>query len=168
MANKSIFNQFLSAVWKHFKLKYPFIKRLEKPYCCPGIPRSSSFYVGISSRFGKHVVVNFQHSPKPWQIGEFTINIDISERYEASENNDYGSSDGYGSFSEGFYRLASTLFNKDKWWCLKPTSLARDNDLITYWRPSSYDSDETVINEAVADVCNLLEEHVFRKGGFMN
>ncbi len=97
-----------------------------------------------------------------WRVGEFTINVHISSKYEPTSNFEVWKED-YDVFSDGYYRLPVAL-GEDKWWCLNPTSL---ESTLSYWRPSSYESEEVIINEAIDDVCLMLENGLFKKAGFI-
>jgi hypothetical protein len=163
-AEKGMFVKFMSAFKKHLKLQYPFVKQLEKSLDV-SIPKSSSFYLGLSPRYNKHVIINFLHESKPWRIGQFSIYIHISTQYQLTENFSPWS-ENFESFCDGLYYAPPLLIGKGKYWCLKPTTRSDDGYTI-YWKPSSYDSDEVVIKEAIADVCVLLEQ-LFNKAGFMN
>ncbi len=163
MAEKGIFTKFVPAFWKEAKSKYPFIQKMDKSFA-PAYPKSSSFYLGISPSFGKHVILNFQHSNKPWSVGLFTINVHISEKFEITSQFNLGQ-DEYKNFDDGTYRLPVAV-DEDKWWSLK--KLDREVIFGKQWNASSYDSDEIVIQEAVKDVCLFLEESLFRKAGFIS
>jgi hypothetical protein len=65
-AEKGMFVKFMSAFKKHIKTQYPFVKQLEKSLDV-SIPKSSSFYLGISPRYNKHVILKFLHLSKPWR-----------------------------------------------------------------------------------------------------
>ncbi len=163
MAEKGIFTKFVSAFWKTTKSKYPFVQRMDESFA-HGIPKSSSFYLGISPIYKKHVIINFQHSNKPWEIGLFTINLHISTQFEVTSHFNLGR-DEYINFQDGLYRLPLAV-GDGKWWQLKPL----DNEAIfgVHWKPSTYTSEDIVIQEAVKDVCLFLEESLFRKAGFIS
>lgn len=85
-----------------------------------------------------------------WQVGQFTVNVVLS-RHQGPPRGSNGPwvPDELASIDEGIYRISGFLKRKDKWWHLKndePRILAGE------WRPSGYDSYETVLLEAVADV----------------
>ncbi|WP_137940444.1 hypothetical protein [Chitinivorax sp. B] len=69
MSGNKVFTRFMSGAWKVFKEKYSFMEKLKEPFCA-AVPKSSSFYLGISPKYKKHVFVNFQASNKPWRVGE--------------------------------------------------------------------------------------------------
>jgi len=163
MAEKGIFVKFLSVLKKHFKAHYPFVKQLEKSLDA-SIPKSSSFYLGVSPKYNKHVIIKFLHENKPWRIGQVTISIHISTDFEKPSFLDVPDKE-FEMFNNGRFSLPIGLTGKNKYWCLKPTTRI-DDDYTIYWKPTSYESDEIVINEAIADVCALLEQ-LFIKAGFM-
>lgn len=68
---------------------------------------------------------------------------------------------------DGRRGLPSAL-NKDEWWFLKANEHDLTNELVEYWRPTGYDSDAVVIQEAMDDVCRTLETHLFKKGGYIS
>ena len=119
--------------------------------------------MGISTAFQKHVVVTFQASLKPWRVGEFTINVHISNDFELF-NLDPFARERFAQFDVGFYRLSS-MSDRDKWWCLEPVT--SESQFDEYWRPSSYDDDSLVVQEALADVRSDLEKYLLRRGGFV-
>jgi hypothetical protein len=163
MSEKSIFIKFLGEISRYFRNKYPFATKLPGPIDV-ALPKSSSFYLGVSPRFNKHVVINFMHLNKPWRIGQFTIVAHISSEYKSAEQWDVPR-EKFETFEDGLYNLAVVFLGVNKYWCLRPTS--RESDEYTeYWKPTSYDNDESVIRECVADVCNLLE-NLFWKGGYL-
>ena len=166
---KSVFQQFINALDKHVKVAYPFAQRLEKAFDV-SISKASSFYLGISPTFGKHVIVTFQHSPKPWQVGEFAINVHISKDYAPASENWMRWQDRYASFEDGFYRLARGAGLPDLWWCLCPATgdAPRDTSNGGYWEPNSYEDQEAVIRQAVLEVCGFIEVHLLRKAGYLN
>ncbi|MFZ6781314.1 hypothetical protein ACO0LD_31140 [Undibacterium sp. Ji83W] len=165
MAEKKIYAKFIAAFWMVARGKYPFIKKLDKPFC-PAIPKSSSFYLGLHHKLEKHILINFQPSNKSWQVGEFTINIHISEKFEPTSNF-HPKGGEFERFADGFYRYPSVI-NRDKWWCLNCTSLDSSlQSLIDYWRPSSYEVEDIIIQEAVQDVCLTLENGLLDRLGFL-
>jgi len=183
MAKTSIFQKFVRTFWKDAKIRYPYITRFETPFCV-AIPKSSSFIVGKSPRFHTHVVIDFQHSPKPWATGQFTINAHISEKFEPLERFYGDNSEDYEEGRDGYYRLATATGSKDRWWCLvedKPDPLlveafglesvnlvgcASSSRSAGNWYPSSYDDEATVIHEAIDDVCRFLEKSLLERYGF--
>jgi len=180
MTKASIYQRFVRAVWARLKQDHPFVTRLDRPLCV-AIPRSSSFYAGRSPMNGKHFLFDFQHSPKPWQGGQFTINVHISTELEATDN--FSAFSGYEDATDGYYRLASACLGFDKWWCLKDRDRSFDDEMRRTlpnfdpaiddeeffrqnWRPSSYEDPELVIREALEDVLSLLQVHLFDRFAF--
>jgi hypothetical protein len=166
MAKKSAFQSFVRAFWADFSIGCPYAKRFEKTFCVT-LPKASSFYLGVSPHFGKHVIVNFQHSPKAWEVGEFTINAHISSEFAPTTR--FSAWTGFETFEDGMYRLAHVTTGIDRWWCLRekdPEYLPRDNAHGQYWEPSSYQSEDQVISEAIADVRSFLNRHLLQHAGF--
>jgi len=171
-----MFVKFMSALKKHFKQKYPFVKQMDQSFDV-SMPKSCTFYLGVSPIYQKHVILKFYHSPKPWRVGEVAVFVHISTDYAVAKNWD-GRSEDFELFNDGYYNIpmiktANSHILRTKYWCLKPVSTSgiTDSDSDEYrefWRPTSYDSDETVINETIADVCAMLEDCLFRKAGFID
>jgi len=170
MAEKGIYVRFMSALRKDIVKRYPFVHKVEKAFDL-SMPKSSTFYLGLSPRYGKHVIVVFYHDPKSWNVGMLNIMVHISTDYAVTKNWD-ARMEGYETFEDGFYGMPTNAaglepgYFKHKYWLLKPLDKERYR-LAYYWRPSSYDSDEQVIREAMVDVYAELEEHLFRHGGFL-
>lgn len=163
MAEKGMFVKFMSAFKKHIKTHYPFVKQLEKSLDA-SIPKNSSFYLGVSPNYNKHVIINFLHESKPWRVGQFSVYVHISNEYKLVDSFDPRYEE-FDRFGDGLFNISIAFTGRNRTWCLNPTDRTDDN-LWTYWQPTSYDSDEVVIKEAIADVCVLLEK-LFVKGGFM-
>lgn len=145
MAQKSLFRGFMAAVSKRWKKEMPSVQPLDDSL--NQLPKASTFYAGPMKRSGQHVFLYFQHSPKAWQVGRFTINVVLS----ADKQNPQmaiGKRSG-ADFADGYYRIGFLVGKKDKWWHLNQD----DPPIISAaWRPLSYDDPETVLSEAVADV----------------
>jgi hypothetical protein len=175
MAEKGMFVKFMSALKKHFKQKYPFVKQMDQSFDV-SMPKSCTFYLGVSPIYQKHVILSFSHSTKPWRVGEVGVSVHISTDYAIAKNWN-GRLEDFELFNDGLYTIpkvqtANSHILRIKYWCLKPTSTSRITDSVSddyteYWRPSSYDDDEIVINETIADVCAMLEQSLFRKAGFI-
>src|SRR5688500_9748937 len=117
MAKRSVFRDFIATLRKRWRDELPYIRPVEAALG-PAIPNASTFYAGFSPRLGMHVFVNFQHSSKAWQVGQFTINIILSKREGSPEGwgGPFAPHDGM-SFTEGSYRISGVLGHlKDKWW----------------------------------------------------
>lgn len=152
MAKRSVFHDFIAALRKDWRLRFPAIQPVKKALGAMNgmsVPKASTFYVGMSPALGMHVFVNFQHSPKAWEVGQFTVNIILSKHEDAPEVWFKLSPDNAQSFDEGSYRIGSLLGRKDKWWHLKCSSPAV---LTETWMPVSYGDEAAVLAEAVADV----------------
>jgi hypothetical protein len=165
----SAFEKFNREFWKLMKIDYPFVARIDKAFCA-SIPKASSYYIGISPIYRKHVTISFQHSSKAWEIGELTINVNIGAEYGSVAADNFNRwRERFKTFGDGFYRLAAAAEVGDKWWCLcprNPSYSSRDNSRGNYWEPSSYDSEDVVLQECVVAVAAFLDEHLFKKGGF--
>ena len=167
MTQRGIFQKFMQVLRRRFRASYPFVQPLKQSLDL-SIPKSSSFYLGVSPKYNRHVVVNFQHSPKPWEVGQFTVNVHISQELRLTEN--YTPQDGdWEAFRDGYHRLY--VAGRGKWWCLKPPESSEPSESSRYtehWRPPSYDSEEVTIQAVLDDVCCTLDEEVFERGGFIN
>lgn len=150
ITKRSVFRDFIATLRTHWRLALPEMRPVGESIV-PMMPKASTFYAGIADSLGMHVYVNFQHSSKAWQVGNFTINIFLSKREGAPEG--YGGpfppGDGV-SFTEGSYRIGPLLGGKDKWWQLKVDS--GHVGMEHWWRASSYDDQDMVLSEAVRDV----------------
>lgn len=170
MAEKGIYAKFIAALRKDIVKRYPFVRQVEQAFDL-SMPKSSTFYLGLSPRQGKHVIVVIYHDNKPWNVGMLDIMVHISADYAVTKNWD-ARMEGYETFEDGFYGMPTSAggtepgYFNHKYWLLKPLDKESDR-LAYYWRPSSYDSDEQVIREAMADVYAELEEQVFRRGGYL-
>jgi hypothetical protein len=162
MAKRSVFRDFIAALRKRWREELPQVQPIEKTLA-PAMPKASSFYAGLSPQLGMHVFVNFQHSSKSWQVGQFTINMILSKREDAPETwgGPFAPDDGV-LFTEGSYRISSVLGrHKDKWWHLNQD----DPPVITEaWRPTSYDDYETVLTEAAVEVTRDVREALAKLG----
>ena len=154
---KSIFQSFTQEIWKVFKVKYPFISKIPKDIKLD-IPKSSSFYCGLIDATDKHLYINFQHSPKSWETGMFTVNVYIASQIDKI---DFGGMlvESFLAGNDGQYRLGILKNENDKWWGLIKGNPKRQHN----WLPDNYDSEEETILSAIKDVCTDLEEAVFRK-----
>ena len=145
MAEKSVFREFIAALKKRWKEEVPFIRPVSETL--GQLPKASTFYAGTSSRSGQHVYLYFQHSSKPWQVGQFTINVVLATH---ASNPVMAIGDrSVEKLQDAYRRIGHLIGTKDKWWHLKA-----DNDpvLAQAWRPSSYDNLDAVLSEAVDDV----------------
>ncbi len=157
MAKRSAFRDFIASIRKKWLKELPEIQSLQKPLGWI-MSKASTFHAGYSDKLGLHIFINFQHSSKAWQVGQFTINIILSKQIGVPTGNGmFVPADGV-SFTEGSYRLGHVLGKRlDKWWHLKhdgPQILGEE------WRPSGYENEKVVLSEAAddvtRDVCNAL------------
>ncbi|MFO0814670.1 MAG: hypothetical protein U0796_15725 [Gemmatales bacterium] len=149
MARRSVFRVFISTLRKQWKEELPHIQPMKESLGWI-MSKASTFHAGYSDKLGLHIFVNFQHSSKAWQVGQFTINLILSKEIGVPTGNGmFIPADGV-SFTEGSYRLGHVLGKRfDKWWHLKHDDA---QILGEEWRPSSYEDEVTVLKEAVADV----------------
>ena len=141
---KSIFQDFVKTLGKDWKARFPWIRPAPVAYN-PAMPKASTFYVGTSNRFNRHLFLNIQYSSKPWAVGEFTVNALFSSQMGAPSR--WTATD-LEPDPEGWHRLGMLLQRKDKWWCLRPTG----GHYGVTWRPVSYGDPKEVVREAVEDV----------------
>jgi hypothetical protein len=144
---KSIFRQFMAVLRKHWKEKLPFVQPFTEPRGL--LPKASSFYAGKMANSGFHVYLNFQHSNKAWEVGQFTINVVFTLDEHNPKMYSIRTCGPYFCLEDGYYRIGFLIGSKDKWWHLKQG----DDPIITLaWRPSSYENTDAVISQAVDDV----------------
>lgn len=163
----SRFEKLTKQLLRDLSSNYAFVRPLQSAMP-PFLPKASSFYLGQSPKYGKHVFVNLQHSSKSWEIGAFTINVVLTAEYGAPRLRHQSKAE-FSSFEEGYYRLGTSTGPKDVWWCLLP----REGEKIwhssmhrEFWVPSNFDDEATVLAECTASVRRFLEEHLFEKAGF--
>jgi len=70
----SRFQKLMKQLLRELSSKYTFVRPLESALP-PFLPKASSFYLGQSPKYGKHVFVNLQHSSKPGKAGTFTMSM---------------------------------------------------------------------------------------------
>lgn len=162
MAKQSVYRDFIAALTKHWRVALPSIHPLDQSFG-PAIPKASTFYAGTAQPLGLHVYVNFQHSTNSWQVGQFTINMILSQR-EGPPGRWAGpfAPDDLASLTEGSYRISGILGRKgDKWWDLKG-----DGSPITSatWCATCYDDSDVVLRAAVADVTGDVQAALQRLG----
>jgi len=163
----SRFQKLMKQLLRELSSKYTFVRPLESALP-PFLPKASSFYLGQSPKYGKHVFVNLQHSSKPGKAGTFTINVVLSVEYGAARLRHLSRAQ-FNEFEEGYYRLGTSTGAKDVWWCLLPREggkIWESSSFREYWVPPDFDDDETVRAECAASVQRFLEERLFAKGGF--
>jgi hypothetical protein len=168
---KGEFQRFIPLLLRRLQAQWPFLRPFDASFCV-AIPRSRSLYCGVSPRYGKHVIVDFQHSAKAWNVGQFTINVHISEEL-APTGNWTALSRTFATFEDGFYRLPDCVEDRERWWCLRAdegnawTGRRKDDRTLQYWEPDSYADPQQVFAQAADDVARYLETHLFRKAGFV-
>jgi hypothetical protein len=148
MAKRSLFRDFITALRSQWHTAYPFIRPLQEAR--GGMAKASTFYAGVAQPPGLHVFLNFQHSSKPWQVGQFTISIVLAKDPRNPRSWGFAEEGEDGRrFGEGPHRIGLLRGKKDKWWHLKDD----DPPIVTRaWRPSSYADPDVVVREAVEDV----------------
>ena len=142
---KGTFATFVRQVEREWRVGLPTLRKIEQSYG-PSLRKSSTFYAGSSNRLGKHLFIAFQHNSMPWAVGEFTVNVIVSNRLGAPSL--LGPGLDLAGGAEGNYRLGQELHGKDKWWCLLPT----DNVHGLVWKARSYEDQAAVFQAALADV----------------
>jgi hypothetical protein len=148
MAKPSVFRDFITALRKHWQTRYPSVRPLTEARGT--LPKASSFYAGVASPWGVHVYLYFQHSPKAWQVGQFTVNVVLaSDEHNPSHWGSATNANDGSPFWEGPERIGYVIGKRDKWWRLKD----RQRPIVPQtWCPSSYADPKVVIEEAVEDV----------------
>jgi hypothetical protein len=162
MAERNPFPDFIRKLKEDWRVTFPLVRPLEERLS-PSMPKASTFYAGIPRPLGMHIFVNFQHSSKAWEVGEFTINVILSNRKGPPEGFGWLRAPEGADLYEGSHRIGRLVGGKDKWWHLK--RYRRPPIGIEVWRPSSYDDYDAVLHEAIADVTRDLSA-VLRKLGF--
>ena len=149
MATPSLFRDFLRSLKAEWATSLPSVRPLEAALD-PVMPKASTFYAGTSPSCGLHVFLHFQHSLKAYEVGQFTVNVWLSRRLGPPEPPAEPVTPSDSSAVPGRYRIGWLCgYGKDKWWHLKKD---RAPKYIEAWRPSSYEDQNMVIQEAVADV----------------
>jgi hypothetical protein len=145
VAKPSAFRALIAVLKKRWRIDYPFICPLKESRGT--LPKASSFYVGVARPSGLHVFLHFQHSNKAWEVGQFTINVILTQDDNNPEHREPRGQ--WGTQLEGSHRIGFFLGRKDKWWHLRDDAPA----IVTQeWRPTSYADLEVVLREAVDDV----------------
>jgi len=159
MAKRSVFHDFIAVLRTDWQTTFTWVRPLEASFA-PLMPKASTFYAGLARRADTHVFLNFQHSSKAWQVGQFTINVIISRRMGPPLAWATRFASDLESLDEGSYRIGHVNGGRDKWWRLKnddlPSFFGPEDGMPTVvfegWRPGSYADSEAVLVEAVADV----------------
>jgi hypothetical protein len=163
----SRFQRLVKHLLRELKAEYPHVRSLESALA-PSIPKASTFYFGESPTFAKHVFVNLQHSPKPWEAGAFTVNVLFTTEYGVPRQW-HRSEEEFERFDEGRYRLASVTGPRDVWWCLLPRKNGepwQSDKYIEYWVPSDFADDPLVVSECSDSVRRFLRDRLLVRGGF--
>jgi hypothetical protein len=157
VAKRSVFRDFVAALRRDWRTHLPGVMPVSRPLGTGGgmsVPKASTFYAGVSRSLNMHVFVNFQSSPKAWEVGMFTVNVILSERDDAPVVWFTLPPDDGRTFGEGSYRIGPFVGVNDKWWHLeRGTSSAG----VASWRAADYSDPERVIAEAVADVTRDIQ-----------
>ena len=156
---RGLFPALVRALKKQWKQTFPFVRPLKEPAGQLQIPKASSFYAGTARPSGWHVFLWFQHSPKPWQVGQFTLNVILCADPDAPNGKPFPDKDEFVRQSEGSYRIGFLLGNTDKWWHLKDDNGTEFGPrVITEWQPTTYADFDIVLRETVADVTRAAAE----------
>jgi hypothetical protein len=148
MAKPSAFRDFIAVLRKHWRTDCPFI--LQPEAGCGSLPKASTFYAGIARPDQMHVYLYFQHSSKSWEVGQFTINVVFSkDEKPPSLSHLCWTFEDCKTLGEGYVRIGRLVGSRDKWWHLKHD---KSSVITEAWRPSSYASQDIVLQEAAEDV----------------
>jgi len=171
MAKASIFSDFLKALKRHWRSALPYVKPLVAPR--GSLPKAHAFYAGFSDVASCHVFLHFQTHKSIG--GRFTINV-ILATDELAPRNFYSPNAAVllGKFVEGPNRIGRFLPTRrgDKWWqmCRDEVTeeLARRTGLSfqkpDWWCPNSYENEEEVIRDAIADVTSSVKAALSQLG----
>jgi len=144
------FQALVKGLRTEWRVRFPWMTPVVTGYG-PALPKASTLYAGNQNRFGRHVLVNMQHSPKSWAIGDSTVNLVFSTTLGPPSR--WGLDFELGEEPEGFYRLGTIVHGRDKWWCLRPSESIYE----MVWRPTSYDRSDQVVREAIDDISADME-----------
>ena len=148
MAKASVFRDFMAVLRKKWRAELPFIRPIDKPL--EALPKASTFIAGVAQPSRLLVFLNFQHSNKAWEVGQFTINVVLARTEQSARGWGMDEVPAAGRpFGEGTYRIGWIVGTADKWWHLKKD---RPSGFTLAWRPTSYDDRDTVLREAAEDV----------------
>lgn len=161
MAKRSVFRDFVTAIRKHWQTELPDLRPIAQQMG-PQMPMASTFYVGVIQPAKFQVFVNFQHSPKAWEVGCFTVNLllitdlervpeILAPRFKSIDGTDY---------REGSYRIGLLLGRDDKWWRLKggdPALLKTDSLLGGSGEDEPVVAGKDAIAEVTRDVRQALQ-----------
>lgn len=157
---KGTFPRFVKIFFSHMEERYPFIEPLDRPLG-GRLPKSSTFYIQRPSEGKKCVLVNLQPSQKAWELGQFTVNVQISDVVECVPHLRHRLAE-FRALENGQYRLNSVAEGRDKWWCLLPPVKGQSTDQwLEYWRPSGYGDQDTVFVQTAENVRADLEKYLF-------
>jgi hypothetical protein len=143
---KRVFPRFVNHLADMWRTTLPGVIRLEVPMG-PLMPKASTFYAGTGNPFEVHVFLNLQQNSKSWNIGQFTLNVLLSEGFGPPKQRLSQTAE-FQNGREGTYRAGSVLYAYDKWWCLLPA----DEDRRRRWRPTIFDDEAVVFREVTADL----------------
>jgi hypothetical protein len=142
----SLFTPFVRALRQHWKTRLPTLQELDRDLG-PALPKDTSFLAGPTFT-GLTLYINLQPSSKPWQVGEFTVNLLLAGP-EGSFPDTSAQVRDFKYPPAGVYRIGIVLYRKDKWWHLAETD---GSPLRLSWRATSYGDLDSVREEAVEDV----------------
>lgn len=164
---KGTFPKFVKFFASHMRQRYPFIEPLDRALG-GRLPKASTFYVQRPSEGKKCVFLNLQPSQKAWEVGQFTVNVQVSDKAESVPHSRLSLAE-FQALENGQYRLNSVAAGRDKWWCLLPPGRGvRTSEGLEYWRAPRYDNDDVVFHQAFEDVRTDLETHLFGVIGLTN
>ena len=148
MARASVFRDFMTVLRTKWRAELPFVRPIDQPL--EALPKASTFIAGVAQPSGLLVFLNFQHSDKAWEVGQFTVNVVLAQTERSARGWGVAEVPAAGRpFGEGSYRIGWIVGNADKWWHLKKD---RPPEFTQAWRPTSYDDPDAVLREAADDV----------------
>jgi hypothetical protein len=163
MAKRSVFRDFVTAIRKHWQTELPEVRPIPDSLG-PQLPKASTFYAGVSTTTKLHVFINLQHSPKPWEVGRFTVNLILLGQPVAREMicHQFAPED-CSNFVEGSYRIGDLLSSEDKWWRLKEMDPEIQKELLI---PRGFKGFGPVVSqvEAVEDVTRDVRHALTKLG----
>ena len=152
------FPRFVRLLRKRWREELPQLEPID--FSASSLPKSSTF-VWRTGWKDRRLLVNLQPSSKAWEVGQFTVNLLVSESdgpptpiEPPGRRFDHG--------DVGRYRIGRlTDAHKDKWWCLEPEPewtvkltgrLDAGSRLFARFRPASYEDEAKVFDEVADDL----------------
>jgi len=166
MAKSSTKGGFLKALHKAWATALPSVRPVDGSNYSGALPKSCTYYAGVAPPSGLHVYVYFQFFAKSWEVGQFQIAFVISKRLDDPEKWVPCSSapENPALLTEGCYYLIRKYTGKQgrgKVWHLVKN---KASVITAPWFASSYDDQEVVFSEAIADVTQEVTQTLRRQG----